>query len=61
MLSTSLPSAVFVEDGVAIGMVRPIRRQPREAGSDAVTQTSLRLSVAPRWLSALRELSVTTS
>jgi hypothetical protein len=58
MLSTSLPAAVFVVDGVAIGLVRP--RAPHEVSAGEARQSAAkptsRLSQTPRWLTRLREV-----
>jgi len=63
MLSTSLPSALFVEDGVATAMVRPRAERGSQArGVEQVaTQATQHLAVAPRWLTLLRQSRVSAS
>jgi hypothetical protein len=63
MLSTSLPSAVFVVDGVAADLVRPRDRRAEQvvASSAAATQRSQLLAETPKWLTLLRQSRVRTS
>ncbi len=62
MLSTSLPSAVFVADGVAADLIRPrAERQRRDAVPQPVTsQITHHSAEAPRWLTRLRQARATT-
>lgn len=63
MLSTSLPSAVFVADGVAADLVRPRdRRAERYDVEPAATASrTLPLAVTPAWLTLLRQSRLRTS
>lgn len=58
MLAGSLPSAVFMGDGVAISLVRPGgRRHAAEREAERTRQVARSLSLRPGWLSALRSSS----
>lgn len=63
MLSTSLPSALFVEDGAAVAMVRPrpVREGKGAVAGQVATQTTQRLAETPRWLTLLRQSRVSAS
>jgi hypothetical protein len=63
MLTTSLPSALFVEDGVAAAMVRTrAAREVKGAVAEQVaTQATQHLAETPRWLTLLRQSRVSAS
>ncbi|HET8617122.1 MAG TPA: hypothetical protein VFL94_16500 [Actinomycetales bacterium] len=63
MLSTSLPSALFVEDGAAVAMVRPraVRAGKGAVAEQGSTQTTQRLAETPRWLTLVRQSWVSAS
>jgi hypothetical protein len=62
MLSSSLPSALFVEDGAAAAMVRPRRvREGKGAAAEQVAARTTQLSEGPRWLTLLHPSRVSAS